>query len=52
LEIDQGVFQDLKCLGKSGFVEKLWKFMSLYKVLLQCAKEKVAVFKDNVDLDL
>jgi hypothetical protein len=33
LEIGQGIFQDLKSLGKSGFVimamEKLWKFMSL-----------------------
>jgi dTDP-4-dehydrorhamnose 3,5-epimerase-like enzyme len=33
LEIGQGVFHDLKGLGKSDFVimamEKLWKFMSL-----------------------
>jgi hypothetical protein len=33
LEIGQSVFQDLKSLGKSGFVtlamEKLWKFMSV-----------------------
>jgi hypothetical protein len=32
-EIGQGVFQDLKSLGKPGFVimamEQLWKFMSL-----------------------